>query len=64
MGAEVDEDCIDVTDSDPHPLSTLHMYNFENISRTLAKSWYMNKTEQTDVVFAKGQCDDAGEVQV
>jgi hypothetical protein len=62
--AKVDENSVDVTDSDAdlHPLATLHLHNFNNISGMLAKSWYRNDTEQTVVVFAKDQYNEKEQV--
>jgi hypothetical protein len=60
--AEFDEDDVYGHDADPHPLATVRMDNFVEISKRLAKSWYRNDTEQTVVIFAKDQYND--EVQV
>jgi hypothetical protein len=60
--AEVDEDNVDVIDPDPHPLAALHLDNFNNINNMLAKSWYMNDTEQMAVVFVKDQYNDKDQV--
>ncbi|KAF8502723.1 hypothetical protein F5888DRAFT_1114956 [Russula emetica] len=55
---KVNEDSVNVTDADLHPLATLHLDNFNNISGMLSKSWYRNDTEQMVVVFAKDQYND------
>jgi hypothetical protein len=51
----VDENDVDVIDPDPHPLATLHLDNFKENSKSLAKSWYRNDTEQMVVSFAQDQ---------
>lgn len=53
---EVDEDNVDVTDPDEHPLATLHLDNFNENSRILARSWFENDAEQAVVAFAKDRC--------
>jgi len=59
---KVNEDSVNVTDADLHPLATLHLDNFNNISGMLSKSWYRNDTEQMVVVFAKDQYNDKEQV--
>ena len=54
-GQGVDEDDVDVTDPDPHPLATLRLDNFEENSKMFAKSWYRNDTEQKVVFSAQDQ---------
>ena len=48
-------------DTNRHPLASLHIENFENISKELARSWFRGYAEQL-VVFAQGQNNDVGQV--
>jgi hypothetical protein len=59
---EVNEDSVDVTGPDLHPLATLHLDNFNKISSMLAKSWYRNDIEQMVAAFAKEQYNDKEQV--
>jgi hypothetical protein len=55
---KVDEDSVDVFDTDPHPLAMLRLDNFAEISDQLAKSWFRGDMEQIVVDFVKDQYDD------
>jgi hypothetical protein len=56
--AKVDEDSVDVFDTDPHPLAMLRLDKFAEISDQLAKSWFRGDMEQMVVDFVKDQYDD------
>lgn len=50
-GEEVEE--IAPYDVDPHPLATLHMVNFEHMSKAMGLQWFCGDVEQKEVVYAK-----------
>ena len=60
--AHIDEDNINIIDSDLHPLAMLQLENFNNIGNRLNKNWFRGDMEQSAVVFAKAQCNDQEQV--
>src|SRR6267154_5178855 len=57
-GSGVNENSIDVINPDPHPLATLHLYNFIKNSYSLAESWLNNDLALAVVVSIEDQYEN------
>ena len=44
---------LNVYDTDPHPLATLHYANFKENSTKLSGNWFLGDTEQREAIYSQ-----------